>query len=342
MDNKKTGKLILKLRTKMGLSQSKLAEMIPISRQAVSKWERGETIPDSSTLVRLSEIFGVSVDDLLLGSSDSVNKNKKFKKWYIVLIILVLCITPLFLVCYYIHNYNIARSLYDMIEVYTPSDIYPSFAKYMNFSNNFYSNGNEYEKLSDEAKLYYAYKTIKDPKRINISSCEDLKSYYFNDEELSTICLKDPEVLVEGSPVEWRFYDVDKEKLEKAYHRLFGDDKVMPLKSFAIEVTGVCLYSEEKDNFLCHGEVGGDTSPEHFETMYDHFEMAGNAIEIYDRFIMITYDIDGKKYYDSPHVDEDKLIDSNTKDFSKGGLYKHTFRKDKNGKYYWYSSEKVD
>ena len=342
MDNKKTGKLILKLRTKMGLSQSKLAEMIPISRQAVSKWERGETIPDSSTLVRLSEIFDISVDDLLLGSSVSVKKHKKVKKWYIVLIILVLCITPLFLVCYYIHNYNIARSLYDMIEVYTPSDIYPSFAKYMNFSNNFYSNGNNYEKLDDKTKLYYAYKTIKDPKRISFNSCDDLNSYYFNDEELSTICLKDPEVLIEESPVEWRFYYVDKEKLEKAYHKLFGDDKVMPLKDFAIEVTGVCLYSEEKDDYLCHGEVGGDTSFEKWETRYDHFEMAGNAIEIYDRFIMTVYDIDGEKYYNTPYVNEDKLIDFDTKDFSKGGLYRHTFRKDKNGKYYWYSSERVD
>lgn len=41
MDPQKIGKFIYKLRTEKGLSQYKLAEMIPISRQAISKWERG-------------------------------------------------------------------------------------------------------------------------------------------------------------------------------------------------------------------------------------------------------------------------------------------------------------
>ncbi len=52
-------------RKKLGISQEALAERLSISRQAVSKWETGEAAPDSSKLLPLAEMFGVSVDHLL-------------------------------------------------------------------------------------------------------------------------------------------------------------------------------------------------------------------------------------------------------------------------------------
>ena len=61
------GKFILQLRTDKGWTQEELANMIPITRQAVSRWEQGKSIPDSSTLVILSEIFDVSINELLSG-----------------------------------------------------------------------------------------------------------------------------------------------------------------------------------------------------------------------------------------------------------------------------------
>ena len=61
------GKFILELRTNKGWTQEELANMIPITRQAVSRWEQGKSIPDSSTLVILSEIFDVSINELLSG-----------------------------------------------------------------------------------------------------------------------------------------------------------------------------------------------------------------------------------------------------------------------------------
>ena len=62
MNPEKISKFIYELRIEKKLSQYQLADMIPISRQAVSKWERAQTIPDSSTLIRLSEIFGVTIN----------------------------------------------------------------------------------------------------------------------------------------------------------------------------------------------------------------------------------------------------------------------------------------
>lgn len=53
------------LRKKHGLSQEELAERIGVSRQAVSKWERSESSPDTDNLIALSKIYGVTIDQML-------------------------------------------------------------------------------------------------------------------------------------------------------------------------------------------------------------------------------------------------------------------------------------
>ena len=60
-----TKDVILELRTKQGLSQEELAEQIFVTRQAVSRWENGETVPNVDTLKLLSRLFGVSINTLL-------------------------------------------------------------------------------------------------------------------------------------------------------------------------------------------------------------------------------------------------------------------------------------
>ena len=60
-----TKNVILELRTKMGLSQDELAEKVFVTRQAVSRWENGETTPNTETLKLLSKLFDVSINTLL-------------------------------------------------------------------------------------------------------------------------------------------------------------------------------------------------------------------------------------------------------------------------------------
>lgn len=60
-----TKDIILELRTKKGMSQSELAEKLMVTRQAVSRWENGETIPNPETLKLLSKEFDVSINTLL-------------------------------------------------------------------------------------------------------------------------------------------------------------------------------------------------------------------------------------------------------------------------------------
>jgi len=61
------GKRINELRSNAGLTQEQLAEKLEISRQAVTKWENGDSIPDVEKLVELSSLFGVSIDYLVKG-----------------------------------------------------------------------------------------------------------------------------------------------------------------------------------------------------------------------------------------------------------------------------------
>ncbi len=60
-----TKEILLELRTRQGLSQEQLAEKVHVTRQAVSRWETGETVPNTETLKLLSKLFDVSINTLL-------------------------------------------------------------------------------------------------------------------------------------------------------------------------------------------------------------------------------------------------------------------------------------
>ncbi len=57
---------LYELRKQKGLSQEELAGRLNVSRQTISKWEVGESAPDMDNLVSISELFGVSLDELVL------------------------------------------------------------------------------------------------------------------------------------------------------------------------------------------------------------------------------------------------------------------------------------
>ena len=75
MDGLLIGKYICKLRKNKNLTQKELADRLSISFQAVSKWENGETLPDTSLLLELADILDTTVDKLLNGGV-IVMKNK--------------------------------------------------------------------------------------------------------------------------------------------------------------------------------------------------------------------------------------------------------------------------
>ena len=60
---------LVALRKQHGLSQEDLAARLGVSRQAVSKWERAESAPDTDNMIALAELYGVSLDDLVHGDA---------------------------------------------------------------------------------------------------------------------------------------------------------------------------------------------------------------------------------------------------------------------------------
>ena len=81
MDQIKIGKFIAQCRKNMGLTQMQLAERLGVTDRAVSKWENGRAMPDSSIMLELCEQLKITVNDLLCGEVVSMeNYNKELEK----------------------------------------------------------------------------------------------------------------------------------------------------------------------------------------------------------------------------------------------------------------------
>lgn len=73
MDNLLIGNKLFELRKSSGLSQDELAYKLEVSRQAVSKWERGEALPDAENLIKLSQLYQVSLDEIVGNNIPTAN-----------------------------------------------------------------------------------------------------------------------------------------------------------------------------------------------------------------------------------------------------------------------------
>ena len=125
-----TKNIIYDLRTKNGLSQDELAEKVFVTRQAVSRWENGETVPNTDTLKLLSSLFDVSIntllgsprrlvcqccgmplEDTLIGRNKDGSLNENYCKW-----------------CYADGTYTYSN-MDDLIEVCVPNMVSEQFSE---------------------------------------------------------------------------------------------------------------------------------------------------------------------------------------------------------------------
>lgn len=74
------GEKIYKLRTERNLSQGELSEMLEVSRQSVSKWENGGSTPDLDKIIKLSEVFGITIDELVKNEDVTVSVSEEPEK----------------------------------------------------------------------------------------------------------------------------------------------------------------------------------------------------------------------------------------------------------------------
>ncbi len=245
MDPNKIGKFIFQLRTENHLSQYQLADKIPISRQAVSKWERGQAIPDSSTLILLSELFNVTINELLNGERiekntikelenttlkivDEHNKNTKILRILLRIIIpTIMIIIILFLSYYFINSYNTIKvyvisgtgkefDIYDGIFITTKQKSYLKIGKIQNRNNH----------TINSISLYY----LKKDKEYFISEDLDIDktiiyTYGYEDE-----IIKNQKEFMNNSYIEIIYDDYQLEKIHLVFKRDFINDNYLFIK----------------------------------------------------------------------------------------------------------------
>lgn len=122
MDQIKIGAFIAECRKKENLTQMQLAEKLNITDRAISKWERGKSLPDSAIMLSLCEILKISVNDLLSGEIIQMEKyNEESEKillemvkqkedadkrmltleWVISILSLIILFVPIFVAAYF-------------------------------------------------------------------------------------------------------------------------------------------------------------------------------------------------------------------------------------------------
>lgn len=212
MNQDNIGKYILELRTSKGWTQEDLANMIPITRQAVSRWEQGKSIPDSSTLVILSEIFDVSINELLSGKRipkkeiikesekialEIIDKNismKKKIKRILISFISLFFIGIIGFLCYYFF------ATYNSVKVYSIGGK----------SKNFYLQDGVL--ISTKQKLFFKIGELVYSDKIKI---DDIKMYFYKDGKEKRLYNSNSfgELIIENYGYEEYFYFDDLEDI---------------------------------------------------------------------------------------------------------------------------------
>lgn len=91
------GEQIKKHRILLNMTQEDLCQKLNTTRQTVSKWEKNRIEPDINTLLKLSNIFDISLNELITGEKDSINNSRGMnvweflsEKWWLVIIVVVI------------------------------------------------------------------------------------------------------------------------------------------------------------------------------------------------------------------------------------------------------------
>lgn len=248
MNPDKTGKFIYKLRTEKGLSQYQLADMIPISRQAVSKWERGESIPDSSTLMRLSDIFEVTINELLKGERlktnsikqleettlemlDENNKKQRIIKRNLITSITIITVLLLgFLSYYFINSYN-STKVYsisgdkNLFKTYNGIFITTKERTYLKLGKLKYNDDIEVNNI----KLYYKTSTGKKKLLAEDTDIDNVSLMELTGYQEKVLGNK-PNIIMNSTYLEITYNGDQKETIKLEYKRLFRNNRLFYTK----------------------------------------------------------------------------------------------------------------
>lgn len=291
----KIASFITSLRKEKNYTQEKLASMIPISRTAVSKWERGINIPDPTSLNRLREIFDVSIDEIFYG--ERINKNNKndinnvsldlYKskkrgiKIILGLIILLFITLISFLLYYLITNYK-------SIQVYT---ITGNSEKYSLIEGIF---------VKTNYKIFFNIDTL------NIDQLKKLRLYYIdsNNKEKNIYTTTDSNIKI----VDYVGYN---EYFDK---NVLNNIKNMYLEITTIDTTDTIKLHFEKDyvndNFinLEDKKISNDNTIRNLDTLDNVISNIKEKYKMKDDAYVFNYNNEDNKYEIMYIIDANLII----------------------------------
>lgn len=256
MNDNRFGLFIKELRNEKGLSQEELGEVLFVHRTTINKWEKGNVIPLNDTLLRISDFFDVSVDELLNGKRniveektsstgsaiiDLIRSNKKLCKVLYISGIAFFALLLLFLLYYFFTTYDTTH-------------VYVVFGQNENIKMReglmIVSNDRLYFRVGDF--YYYDEKiTIDDNSKIKIiyyENNEDIVLLQGDARDLFVELSKSKEVLIKLIENEQQLYltiennDL-KEKINLKYYEDFSNDSIVSVD----------------DNSVCNDNQNGNT-----------------------------------------------------------------------------------
>lgn len=242
MDQEKIGRYICECRKRKNITQIELAQKLLVSNRAVSKWEKGKSMPDVVLFNPLCEILDISINELLAGESNNMDSNvtieaikyyngKAMRRRFIILSSIIIFAVVAFLSIYMINNYGKCK-------------IYAIDTKNEEFFVNGYLMINQKNKILAINRLDYNFESSK-----NFCGCDDCICPDILAEDMKIIVFKDEVVLKEISVVDLNTesrYLADVIKNVTIDLNDLGDDNVRSWDSKGYRI--VISYKVYKDN----------------------------------------------------------------------------------------------
>jgi putative helix-turn-helix protein len=225
--NNKTGELLKKLRLDKKLTQDELANLIYVDRTAISKWECGKSIPDYDSLTRLSNVFDISINEIIEGKLIVNIKKRKLKHNKIIVIIIMfsLAIVLLFLILYFILNYK-KTIIYNINAESKNCEIKNGLLVYTN-EKSYFSLGNiDCNKNIEKIEIYFK-ETDKDLILIDSQESDSIllfESNGYNEYEINKFKYKNNNVYVKI------YFDNNEELIKLDFQKDYINKSLLPFK----------------------------------------------------------------------------------------------------------------
>ncbi len=225
--NNKTGELLKKLRLDKKLTQDELANLIYVDRTAISKWECGKSIPDYDSLTRLSNVFDISINEIIEGKLIVNIKKRKLKHNKIIVIIIMfsLAILLLFLILYFILNYK-KTIIYNINAESKNCEIKNGLLVYTN-EKSYFSLGNiDCNKNIEKIEIYFK-ETDKDLILIDSQESDSIllfESNGYNEYEINKFKYKNNNVYVKI------YFDNNEELIKLDFQKDYVNKSLLPFK----------------------------------------------------------------------------------------------------------------